>query len=144
MRKRWIGIAVAALALLAPAGPGHTASDVAVTAQVFQFKPGSITVEPGTRVVWTNRDVIRHTVTSGVPGQPTGRFDLSLSGPGTTGSVEFTARGVHPYFCARHPQMRGEIRVEPVTRGPRDGPRTPDARTRPGAAVARLDTGAGF
>ena len=43
--------------------------------RVFQFQPGALEVRPGTRVMWTNQDDITHTVTSGVPGSPDGRFD---------------------------------------------------------------------
>jgi plastocyanin len=106
---------VATLAALTAAGAA--ASDTpAVRIQLFQFQPGALTVPPGTEVRWTNGDDIEHTVTAGVPDARTGRFDVRLATRGASASVRFTEPGVHPYFCDRHPSMRGEIRVNrPIT-----------------------------
>jgi plastocyanin len=78
---------------------------------VFQFQPGALEVRAGTRVTWTNHDDITHTVTSGAPGSPDGRFDVRLAGKGMSGGTVFAERGVYPYFCARHASMRGEVVV---------------------------------
>ena len=86
-----------------------TGSEVAV--RVFQFRPGQIEIKAGTPVTWTNQDDITHTVTSGTPEKRDGRFDKRLEGKGAGATVEFTQPGVYPYFCDRHPSMRGEIRV---------------------------------
>jgi plastocyanin len=79
--------------------------------RVFQFQPGVLAIRAGTRVTWTNADDITHTVTSGMPGSPDGRFDVSLAGQGRTGSATFSEPGTYPYFCARHQSMRGEVLV---------------------------------
>ena len=100
---------MASALILGAAGPAG--SESGVTVQLFQFKPGQLEVKAGTRVAWTNQDDITHTVTSGTPEQRDGRFDRRLEGQGTAATVEFTAPGVYPYFCSRHPSMRGEIRV---------------------------------
>ncbi len=101
---------VLARGLAAPALPqgGVVASAVI---RVFQFQPGALAVRLGTRVTWTNEDDIIHTVTSGLPGSPDGRFDVRLGGKGTSGSASFSEPGVYPYFCARHQSMRGEVLV---------------------------------
>jgi plastocyanin len=78
---------------------------------IFQFRPGQLEVKAGTRVTWTNQDEITHTVTSGTPERRDGRFDQRLEGRGAAATVEFANPGVYPYFCGRHPSMRGEIRV---------------------------------
>jgi plastocyanin len=83
----------------------------AVGVQLFQFRPGRAEVGKGTAVTWTNQDDVTHTVTSGTPEQRDGRFDAQLAGSGATATVEFKEPGVYPYFCDRHPSMRGEIRV---------------------------------
>lgn len=88
-----------------------TAEVPTVAIQLFQFSPSPVTVAAGTRVTWTNRDDIDHTVTAGEPDRRSGQFDLRLSGVGASGSVTFNERGVVPYFCDRHRSMRGEIRV---------------------------------
>lgn len=114
MRQRWwsgaaagllLGLGVAAPALSQVAGVG-------AAIRVFQFQPGALHIRAGARVIWTNQDEITHTVTSGVPGSPDGRFDLSLDGKGTSGSATFSTPGAYPYFCARHPSMRGEVVVQ--------------------------------
>ena len=87
------------------------AAESAVDIQLFRFGPGRLEVKAGDRVTWASRDDITHTVTSGVPERPDGRFDQRLAGKGTTATVEFKDPGVYPYFCSRHPSMRGEVRV---------------------------------
>ncbi|HEY7139479.1 MAG TPA: plastocyanin/azurin family copper-binding protein [Methylomirabilota bacterium] len=99
-----------ALGVAAPAlSQNGTTAPAAI--RVFQFQPGAFEVRAGTRVTWTNQDDITHTVTSGVPGSPDGRFDVQLGGKGATGGVTFTEPGVYPYFCTRHQSMRGEVVV---------------------------------
>jgi plastocyanin len=105
------GSALAAVvaALVASAEPTP-----AVDIQLFQFQPGTVEVRAGTAIRWINRDDIEHTVTSGDPEHRSGRFDLRLPGRGTTTTVKLSEPGVYPYFCDRHPSMRGEIRVDPT------------------------------
>jgi plastocyanin len=98
-------ILVVGFAAAQTAEPGRAAI------RVFQFQPVALEVRPGGRVTWINHDDITHTVTSGLPGSPDGRFDVPLNGKGTTGSVVFPDPGTYPYFCARHPSMRGEVAV---------------------------------
>ena len=98
------------LATVTPALCADGAMAVAAI-RVFQFQPGALEVRPGTRVTWTNQDDITHTVTSGLPGSPDGRFDVQLAGKGTSGSATFVDSGVYPYFCAKHPSMHGEVVV---------------------------------
>jgi len=91
-------LAVVAVALTASAQP-----DPAVDIQLFQYQPGAVEVKAGVAITWTNRD----------PEHPSGRFDARLAGRGATTTVVFREPGVYPYFCERHPSMRGEIRVKP-------------------------------
>jgi plastocyanin len=106
-----ITLAVAVVLGLAPGGAA--APDAAVEARVFQFRPGALEVERGTKVTWTNQDDIAHTVTAGTPEAPAaGGFDLKLDDKGARASAEFRAPGAYPYFCRRHQAMRGEIRVK--------------------------------
>jgi plastocyanin len=83
----------------------------AVTTRVFQFQPGQLDVKSGTQVTWTNQDDIEHTVTSGTPESPDGRFNSRLSGKGTTFSFTFAQPVTYSYLCNRHPSMRGHVRV---------------------------------
>jgi plastocyanin len=113
--RRW-GIGRTALALMigltALAAPAAAGRESGVTIQLFQFKPGRHEVGAGTRLTWTNQDDIAHTVTSGTPETPDGRFDLALAGRGATGAVAFARPGTYSYFCNRHQSMRGEIQVK--------------------------------
>jgi plastocyanin len=93
-------------ALAGPAAPQ-------VTIKTFAFGPKSLVVPVGTTVVWTNVDDIEHTVTSGMPDQPDGRFDQALASKGASATVRFDSVGTWSYFCKRHSFMRGEIRVTP-------------------------------
>jgi plastocyanin len=111
--SRFIGAGTVLALLLVVAGLARSQGTAVATAaiRVFQFQPGALEVRPGTRVTWSNEDDITHTVTSGLPGSPDGRFDVQLAGKGTRGSATFAAPGSYPYFCGRHPSMRGEVVV---------------------------------
>jgi plastocyanin len=90
---------------------GTAAAADAVSIQLFMFRPAAQDVAAGADVTWTNQDDIGHTVTSGTPDARDGRFQWRLAGKGATATVHFQEPGVYPYFCERHPSMRGEIRV---------------------------------
>ncbi|APW38825.1 hypothetical protein RD110_17755 [Rhodoferax koreense] len=72
----------------------------------FAFQPAQITVAPGQRVTWTNRDGAPHGVAFAdrSPGQ-----DLLL--PGKSFSRVFDAPGVYDYACSVHPYMTGKVVV---------------------------------
>jgi len=80
------------------------------------FQPNPIQVSVGATVTWTNDDSQPHTITSGVNGQPDGRFNSSpnfnpLLAPGQTFEHTFTEAGEYPYFCLLHPNMVGTVQV---------------------------------
>ena len=110
------GQIVAALVVAGLVGLGHTASQAqsgsGVTIRVFQFQPNPLEVKVGTQVNWTNQDDIEHTVTSGIPERPDGRFNSVLSGKDKTASFTFKEVGSYSYFCNRHQSMRGQITVK--------------------------------
>lgn len=111
--RRLVGMGVALVLALGITGAARTQRGAVASAaiRVFQFDPGALEVRAGTRVMWTNQDDITHTVTSGMPGSPDGRFDVRLAGKGVSGSATFSDPGIYPYFCARHASMRGEVVV---------------------------------
>lgn len=70
----------------------------------FAFARETVTVAPGTTVVWTNAGSAPHTVT--------GDFgDSGTLETGQTFEFTFTAPGTFAYVCAFHPNMVGEIVV---------------------------------
>jgi plastocyanin len=106
-------LAAAALALpqhppSAPAVPAP-APRALVTIDNFSFKAPAITIAAGTRVTWTNRDDIPHTITAdGIP-------PAYHSHPLDTGeqfSMLFDKTGTFRYYCSLHPKMRGTVTVQ--------------------------------
>jgi plastocyanin len=82
---------------------------MAVTVDNFSFNPAKLTVPRGTKIVFTNRDDIPHTVTSAL------RPPSFKSAPLDTGdsfSFVFDKPGTFAYFCSLHPHMQGTIVVK--------------------------------
>jgi LPXTG-motif cell wall-anchored protein len=78
----------------------------------FAFKPGSITVNPGDTVQWTNNGKVPegHDVTG--DGLDSGRLKS-----GETYSHTFNAAGTFSYICSIHPSMKGTVKVLAATSG---------------------------
>jgi plastocyanin len=98
----------------APTAPedAPVTGDAEVDAVNIAFSPEALTVAAGTTVTWTNQDVVRHTVTSGEPGDPDGTFDEPLDAEGDTVTVTFDEPGTFVYHCDLHRNMTGEVVVE--------------------------------
>jgi plastocyanin len=103
----------------APADPAQASAGVEI--RLFEYRPQRLEVAPGTTVGWINRDLIEHSITSGVPGAPvapstsgTQGFDSGLLGQGATFSWQFNTPGEFAYFCTKHPSMRGTVWVGPL------------------------------
>jgi len=117
--KSWIRICVLALLLVAAfslvvvkgetahPNPQATASIVAVKIDNFSFGPQAITVAPGTKITWTNRDDIPHTVVS-----TEGVFKSRVLDTDESFSFTFDKPGTYPYFCSVHPKMTGTVVVK--------------------------------
>ncbi|MHB8566322.1 MAG: cupredoxin domain-containing protein [Nitrososphaerales archaeon] len=78
------------------------------------FSPRNVTVIIGTNntVMWTNRDVATHTVTSA--SVPTGAvsFNSGLISPSGTFTYTFTVPGRYVYYCTLHSWMQATIIVK--------------------------------
>jgi plastocyanin len=72
----------------------------------FKFGPRTVTVKAGTKVVWTNKDAIAHSVNF-----DTVHVDSKTLDQDAKFSHTFTAPGRYPYICAIHPFMHGTIVV---------------------------------
>lgn len=93
--------------------PGATGT-MPVTIVNMSFNPRVITVHAGSVVVWTNKDSVQHTVTSGTPGSPNGTFDSGTLNPGQTYQFTFANVGTYPYYCRIHgAAMTGIVYVVP-------------------------------
>ena len=91
----------------AAAGPTAQASKVStVNIANFAFKPGSLTVGVGSKVIFSNRSKVSHTATR------EGSFDTGVIAPGKSATVAFKHKGTFAYECMIHPSMHGKIIVE--------------------------------
>jgi plastocyanin len=86
----------------APAG-----NVVEVKVDNFSFSPQTITIKPGTTVIWTNRDDIPHTVVSDDK-----VFKSKVLDTDEKFSFTFDKAGNFPYFCSVHPKMTGKVIVQ--------------------------------
>ena len=75
----------------------------------FTFSPATVTIAPGTRVVWINHDDLPHTATS--TSKPK-RFESGTLDTDDKFAHVFTEPGTYSYFCAVHPKMTGQIIVK--------------------------------
>jgi len=73
----------------------------------FSFSPQTITVAPGTTIIWTNRDDIPHTVVSDDK-----VFKSKVLDTDEKFSYTFDKAGNFPYFCSVHPKMTGKVIVQ--------------------------------
>lgn len=124
------GVAVASSGCL-----GLFEDDYEVGMSPMAFEPETLTVEPGTTVVWKNTSSRGHTVTAyenAIPGDAeyfaTGGFETQAAardawntlgedgiiGPGQTFSYTFEIPGQYDYFCIPHETegMVGSVVVE--------------------------------
>lgn len=84
-----------------------------IVMQNIAFSPASKTITAGTTLTWTNMDPVNHTVTSGTPGSPDGKFDSGNIGSNGTYSHKFDAAGTYNYYCRIHGSaMTGTIIVQ--------------------------------
>jgi len=100
-----------AAALPAAAAPGASAPPAAAPARQvvienMQFVPATLQVRRGERIVWTNQDLVPHTVTA-----RDGSFDSHAIAPGATWSLVATRAGAVDYACLYHPSMAAHLAV---------------------------------
>lgn len=75
----------------------------------FAFSPSTITVKVGTKVTWTNKDSIEHTVTADVSSSDAPSSDQL--GQGQSYSFTFNKAGTYAYHCSVHPDMTAKVIV---------------------------------
>jgi plastocyanin len=70
----------------------------------FKFDPEKLEVEAGDTVVWTNEDIVPHTVTAD-------KFKSKSMDKGESYSLKTKQKGDFPYICKFHPSMNAELIV---------------------------------
>jgi plastocyanin len=90
----------------------RAAADGSVTIADFSFSPGTVTVNVGDTVTWTNNGPTPHSATAS-----DGSFDTGIFPRGQSRSHTFNAAGTFAYFCTPHPNMRGTVVVQAAQTG---------------------------
>jgi plastocyanin len=85
----------------------HTSNGNSITIMNFAFSPVTLTVKTGTKVTWTNKDTVTHTVTA-----DQGVFDSGFLSPGSSFSFTFIKAGTYSYHCNIHHSMMATIIVQ--------------------------------
>jgi plastocyanin len=105
--KRWIPLA-ALLCIAAPLqlalGEGRTHY---IEMKNVAFVPAEIRAHVGDTVEWDNSDIAAHTATS-----KEGGFDVNVV-PTRKGSAVLRRPGTFDYICRYHPNMKGQLIVDP-------------------------------
>lgn len=80
-----------------------------IAIQDYSFEPAAIKIKVGTKVTWTNKDSVAHTVTTddGAPEV----IDSGLFGKNKSYSFTFNRAGTYNYYCQPHPYMKGTVIV---------------------------------
>jgi plastocyanin len=80
---------------------------VNVSIEGLVYAPEAVTVARGDTVVWTNEDIVPHTVTA-----RDGAFDSGMIAAGATWRYVVREKGMVEYYCTFHPTMKGTLKVE--------------------------------
>jgi plastocyanin len=111
-----LGVVTALIALgplAALDGSGGSAAAAAASASAtktvqikgFAFKPATVKVGRGSRVVFSNSSNVTHTATAA-------GFDTKRIAPGESAAVRFKTAGTFAYHCKIHSFMKGKVVVE--------------------------------
>lgn len=87
--------------------PGGNPVSNQISMRASTFTPRSVTISVGTTIVWTNNDVLAHTVTSN-----SGAFKSGTMSPNESFSFTFQSAGNYAYTCEIHPAMTGTVIVQ--------------------------------
>jgi plastocyanin len=78
-----------------------------VVIEGMKYSPERISVRVGDTIVWTNKDVVPHTVTAAERKLESGQID-----PGKSWSHVARLKGEMSYICRFHPGMKGVFVVK--------------------------------
>jgi plastocyanin len=98
MRALLLAVAIGLLACSTGEAAARKPATVKITIESMKFSPAEVTAKPGDTIVWTNNDIVAHTVTS-----TANRFDSKIIPPGGTFKYVAKGKGAFPYKCALHP-----------------------------------------
>ncbi len=117
-RKAMLGLcAILLLCICIGSACGQEQAPVNVELRNCSYHPPTVTVEPGTTVIWTNYDTVSHSVTS-----MTDLFDSGTLETGDTFTYTFTSPGTYAYGCKinqslQETRMPGRVIVSDTVTG---------------------------
>jgi LPXTG-motif cell wall-anchored protein len=118
-----------------PAKPkAIAAASSSVTIADFSFAPGSITINQGDTVTWTNNGPTPHSATA-----TNGSFDTGIFPKGQSRTHTFNEAGTFSYICTPHPYMKGTVVVQASQTGSSEDSATSEGTA--GAEASQADDG---
>ena len=109
--QRWVWPAAFLLSSgnVAAADPKQPAQGAVHTVVIenMQFNPAELQVHRGERIVWVNKDLFPHTVTSA-----SHAFDSRSIAADSSWTYVASKAGEYPYGCTFHPTMKGMLKVQ--------------------------------
>jgi plastocyanin len=110
-RRSLLGVIAGIISAASLEGPlaahAQAATDVTINIDNFAFSPAELTISPGTKVTWVNRDDIPHAIAEkGLA------FKSKAMDTDETFTRTFDTAGEIDYFCSLHPHMTGRIIVK--------------------------------
>lgn len=91
-------------ALAFASSKSHTTT---VIIENMKFTPAEFEVKKGETIVWINKDLVPHTVTSNDKS-----FDSKIIDPGKSWQLKNSKVGTYAYKCLLHPTMLGSLVVK--------------------------------
>jgi plastocyanin len=104
MRNASMTLLVAGLLLSCGRGEAPVPRVHHVEMKGLVYAPAELTVAPRDRIMWTNRDIVPHSITA-----DGGQFDSGSVAPSAEWAVTLRAGGRIPYTCIFHPTMKAVL-----------------------------------
>jgi plastocyanin len=106
LRSTLLSAAGTAALLLVVAPAAAAPRSYVVTIDKLKFGPFPSGLHKGDKILWVNRDILRHTATA-----TNHSFDVDLQ-PGAKSLTVLKSAGLISVFCRYHPGMRGVLSVK--------------------------------
>lgn len=95
---------------------GPQTGTVTVTIKDLRFDPAVVTIRPGAKIRWINRDTTAHTSTSAdfsaeATSNPPGSWNSPVLDVGKSWTRTFDTAGTFDYACSIHPYIKGTVKV---------------------------------
>ncbi|MDH1301850.1 MULTISPECIES: cupredoxin family copper-binding protein [Achromobacter] len=84
--------------------PATQQAEHVVTIEGMQFTPATLTLKPGEKVTWINKDLVPHTASA-----VSKAFDSGVIAAGASWTYTVREAGSSAYVCLFHPTMQGTL-----------------------------------